>query len=53
LKQLKLAVRDAQKQGWAIAIGHPHPATIAALAENLPHLEAQGIRLVLASDVTH
>ncbi|MGA8230176.1 MAG: divergent polysaccharide deacetylase family protein [Candidatus Acidiferrales bacterium] len=53
LKQLRLAVRDAQKQGWAIAIGHPHPATIVALAEYLPHMEAQGIRLVLASDVTH
>jgi uncharacterized protein len=53
LKQLRLAARDAQKQGWAIAIGHPHPATIAALAESLPHLESQGIRLVLASDVTH
>jgi hypothetical protein len=53
LKRLRLAVHDAQKQGWAIAIGHPHPATIAALAESLPHLEAQGIRLVLASDVTH
>jgi uncharacterized protein len=53
LQQLRLAVRDAQKQGWAIAIGHPHPATIAALAEYLPHLESQGVRLVLASDVTH
>jgi polysaccharide deacetylase 2 family uncharacterized protein YibQ len=53
LKQLQLAVRDARKQGWAIAIGHPHPATIAALAEFLPHLEAQGIRLALALDVTH
>ncbi len=53
LKQLQLAVRDARKQGWAIAIGHPHPATIAALADYLPHLEALGIRLVLASDVTH
>ena len=53
LKQLALAVRDARKQGWAIAIGHPHPATIATLAENLPRLETQGIRLVFASDVTH
>jgi hypothetical protein len=53
LKQLQLAVRDARKQGWAIAIGHPHPATIATLADSLPRLQAQGIRLVLASDVTH
>ncbi|GAX87381.1 conserved hypothetical protein [Lebetimonas natsushimae] len=29
--QLKKAVKLAQKRGYAIAIGHPHPATIEAL----------------------
>jgi polysaccharide deacetylase 2 family uncharacterized protein YibQ len=29
--QLKKAVKIAQKRGYAIAIGHPHPATIKAL----------------------
>ncbi len=53
LAQLDLAVRDARRDGSAIAIGHPHPATIAALAEGLPRLKAEGIRLVFASDLVH
>ena len=31
LHQLKRAVRIAKKRGYAIAIGHPHPATLNAL----------------------
>ena len=31
LRQLKLAVRIAKKRGYAIAIGHPHRATLEAL----------------------
>lgn len=53
LTQLKLAERDAIQNGSAIAIGHPHPATIAALTEEVPRLEARGIRLVFASAVVH
>ena len=53
LAQLDLAARDAIRDGSAIAIGHPHPATIAALAEGVPHLQARGIRLVFASDLAH
>jgi len=51
LAQLDLAVRDAMRDGYAIAIGHPHPGTIAALAEGVPRAEQRGVRLVLASDV--
>jgi polysaccharide deacetylase 2 family uncharacterized protein YibQ len=51
LKQLDLAAKDAISNGSAIAIGHPHPATIAALSEAVPRLEARGVRLVFASDV--
>lgn len=51
LAQLALAARDAARDGSAIAIGHPHPATIAALREGIPRLEARGIRFVFASDV--
>ena len=51
LAQLDLAARDALRDGSAIAIGHPHPATIAALSEGVPRLEARGIRLVFASDL--
>jgi polysaccharide deacetylase 2 family uncharacterized protein YibQ len=53
LAQLDLAARDALRDGSAIAIGHPHPETIAALAEGLPRLEARGIRLVFASALVH
>jgi len=53
LKQLGLAARDAQRDGFTIAIGHPRPATIAALAEGIPPLEARGIRLVFASELVH
>jgi uncharacterized protein len=47
--QLDLAVKDAREKGQAIAIGHPHPATLRALANFLPLAESQGIRLVHAS----
>jgi polysaccharide deacetylase 2 family uncharacterized protein YibQ len=53
MKQLELAESDAERKGWAIAIGHPHPATLAALREALPRLKARGIRLVFASDLAH
>jgi polysaccharide deacetylase 2 family uncharacterized protein YibQ len=51
IAQLELAARDAARDGFTIAIGHPRPATIAALAEEVPHLESRGVRLVFASDV--
>jgi uncharacterized protein len=51
LRQLDLAARDAMRDGSAIAIGHPHPVTIAAISEDVPRLEARGIRLVFASDL--
>jgi polysaccharide deacetylase 2 family uncharacterized protein YibQ len=51
--QLETAASDAERNGSAIAIGHPHPETIAALAETVPALEARGIRIVFASDLVH
>lgn len=51
LEQLDLAARDAARDGFAIAIGHPHPATIAALTEGVPRIEAHGVRLVFASEL--
>ena len=53
LAQLDLAARDARRDGSAIAIGHPHPETIAALAEEIPRLRAEGIRIVFASELVH
>ena len=51
LAQLDLAARDAARDGYAIAIGHPHPETIAALVEAAPRLEARGVRFVFVSQV--
>jgi len=53
LRQLRRAERQAREQGWAIAIGHPHPATLAVLRASLPQLEARGFRFVFASELVH
>jgi len=52
-KQLELALRDARLKGEAIAIGHPHPATLRALREVLPQAQGQGVQLVFASELVH
>lgn len=52
-KQLELALRGAKDKGEAIAIGHPHAATLQALSEILPQAEARGVHLVYASDLVH
>lgn len=41
----------ARAQGTAIAIGHPYPETVAALADWLPGLAARGVQLVPLSAV--
>lgn len=51
--QLDLAAKDAREKGQAVAIGHPHPTTLRALADFLPRAESQGIHLVHASDLVH
>ena len=52
-KQLELALRGAREKGEAVAIGHPHAATLQALREVLPRAQAQGVRLVPASELVH
>jgi uncharacterized protein len=52
-RQLELAVKDAHEKGQAVAIGHPHPATLRALSEFLPQAESEGVHLVHASDLVH
>jgi uncharacterized protein len=50
-RQLRLALREAREKNEAVAIGHPHPATLKALREVLPDAKAQGVRLVYASEL--
>jgi uncharacterized protein len=51
--QLEIATKDVRERGHGVAIGHPHPATLRALAEFLPQAESQGVRLVHASELVH
>jgi polysaccharide deacetylase 2 family uncharacterized protein YibQ len=45
-KELTRAEAIAKKQGFAIAIGHPHPDTVAALKQWIPEAKARGFVLV-------
>jgi len=45
-------VRRAKKDGTALAIGHPHPATLALLERELPLLHSQGVELVTVAALT-
>jgi uncharacterized protein len=49
LRQLGETEHVAARRGYALAIGHPHPTTIAALQQWLPTLKAKGFVLVPAS----
>jgi len=51
-KQLKELVRIAQRNGYAIGIGHPHSLTYQVLHEMLPDLQKK-IQLVPASEIVH
>jgi polysaccharide deacetylase 2 family uncharacterized protein YibQ len=44
--QLAATERVAKRQGYAIAIGHPHENTLAALEEWIPQAEQDGFELV-------
>lgn len=52
-KQLELALRGAREKGEAVAIGHPHPATLQALREVLPKAQSEGVRLAFVSELVH
>lgn len=49
--QFKQLVKQAKKYGFAVAIGHPHRATLSVLEERIPQLKAQGIELVPVSQL--
>jgi hypothetical protein len=43
--QLLLAEAIARKRGYAVAIGHPHPATLAVLADYIVDAQKRGVRI--------
>ncbi|MGB9428419.1 MAG: divergent polysaccharide deacetylase family protein [Gammaproteobacteria bacterium] len=49
--QFNRLLEIARKKGFALAIGHPRPATLAVLNTELPKLPAQGIELVPVSAI--
>jgi polysaccharide deacetylase 2 family uncharacterized protein YibQ len=50
-QQLARTEEVARRRGYAIAIGHPHDGTIAALARWLPTLARRGFVLVPVSAI--
>ncbi len=52
-RQLRLAIQGAKQKGEAIAIGHPHTETLAALREVLPQAKNEGVQLVFVSELVH
>ncbi len=51
--RLREAAADARANGSAIAIGHPRPATLAAVRRLGPEFAADGVDLTLASALVH
>lgn len=47
--QIDLLLKRMLEHGFAIAIGHPFPSTIAALRARLPEIERRGVKIVFAS----
>lgn len=50
-RQLKQLERVARERGYAVAIGHPHAATIEALREWLPTLPGKQLTITPLSDI--
>jgi polysaccharide deacetylase 2 family uncharacterized protein YibQ len=55
-QQMKILIHLAHKNGMAIGIGHPHPATLAVLEQWLPVLAEHHIKIISLStmlDLSH
>ncbi len=50
-EQLTKLIQRARRNGTALAIGHPYPATLTTLEQWLPVLQEQGVRLVPVSEL--
>ncbi|PID81109.1 hypothetical protein CSB20_04025 [bacterium DOLZORAL124_64_63] len=48
---LAVAVRTARARGFAVIIGHPHPATARVLTRRVPQLLEEGVVFVTASEM--
>lgn len=48
-KQFRELLQRARRDGSALAIGHPHPATLRVLGEELPRLAEYGLQLLPVS----
>lgn len=49
--QFDQLLRIAHKRGWALAIGHPYPETLALLEKRLPQLSQEGVEVVNVSSL--
>lgn len=49
--QFNRLVAQAKKMGTAVAIGHPHDATLDLLERQIPQLQARGLKLVPISEL--
>ena len=49
--QMEGLIRTARKDGKAIGICHPYPATVTVLKKMIPRIKAQGIEIVPLSQV--
>ncbi|MDD3370562.1 MAG: divergent polysaccharide deacetylase family protein [Alphaproteobacteria bacterium] len=52
-KQLELTERIARRKGRAVAIGHPHQATIEAIRIWVPEAQSRGIELVPVNELVN
>jgi polysaccharide deacetylase 2 family uncharacterized protein YibQ len=50
-RSFRRLLREVEREGVAVGIGHPHPETIAYLRAELPKLACRGIELALVSEV--
>jgi len=50
-QQIKKLIRTAQKQGYALAIGHPHQTTLSVLEQELSKLNSQNIEIVTVNQL--
>lgn len=51
-RQFQRLLAIARQKGYAVAIGHPHKATLRYLEQALPRLDEQGVELVAISTLT-